>query len=88
MDGGDLRGIYRLFGGLGLLRRMPFTVELTDKAGRGALCERIDRLAKEYVKLVSRGEAHEARCLEARLDAARRDFHRLYGKKEQACRTI
>lgn len=61
---------------------MPFCVELADRAGRGALCERVDRLAKEYLRLVDRGETFEAKRLERRLDQARRDFHRLYGKKE------
>lgn len=59
---------------------MPFAPPLTDKAGRGALCARIDALAKDFMRHRARGEYHEMKQVERRLDQARADFHRLYQK--------
>jgi hypothetical protein len=56
-----------------------FQPEIPDKAGRGALCSRIEQLTKDMLK--HRNDKHEFECLARQLDQARDKFHRLYGFK-------
>ena len=60
-----------------------FTPPLADRAGRGDLCATIDRLAKDYLTLLARGERDAAKAVERRLDQAKHRFYKLYGKKER-----
>lgn len=55
--------------------------DLPDRAGFGAMRTLIDRLVKDWRRLLDRGEHYDAKFVERRLDQARLDFHRLYGRK-------
>lgn len=55
--------------------------QIPDKAGRGALCEKIERLTREIIKVTPEGEKPdkvEAQRLSHRLDKEREKFHKLY----------
>lgn len=54
---------------------------LPDRAGRGRLCATISQLTKDFGQAVERGDEHESRVIERRLDQARATLHALYGKK-------
>ena len=55
--------------------------DLPDTAGLGAMRVLVDRLAKDWRRLLDRGDVHEAKVCERRLDQAREQFHALYHKK-------
>ena len=65
-----------------------FRPEIADRAGRGALCEQIEAVAKDmtamaYGKDDERPDfdRHEFNRLKHRLDGLRERFHTLYGRK-------
>jgi hypothetical protein len=63
-----------------------FTPAIPDKAGRGALCEKIDNLEKGIKRVMvdaPHANRDELKRLLHRMDQARKQFHTLYGKKEQ-----
>ncbi len=55
---------------------------LPDRAGRGELEARIERLAKDAMKY-AQTDKHEYERVCRQLRACRTQFHRLYEKKEQ-----
>ena len=58
-----------------------FTPPLADRAGRGDLCAMIDRLAKDYLTLLARGERYAAKVVERRLDQAKTSVLQALRKK-------
>lgn len=54
---------------------------LPDKPGQGELYQQVSQLTKDMAKAVERGDTHEAKCVERRLDTARLKFHHLHNKK-------
>ena len=64
-----------------------FAPAIADKAGRGALCSKIEQLTKAILRHSPTGEKpdeYEMRLLMRRLDQARDEFRKLYGVKETA----
>ena len=56
---------------------------LPDKAGQGALYNRVQQLTKALAFHTERGEHHEAHGIAARLDVARAEWLKLYNGKVQ-----
>ena len=61
--------------------RVP--LPLPDKAGQGALYNRVQQLTKALAYHTERGEHHDAQCVVAQLDAARAAWLKLYNGKVQ-----
>lgn len=55
---------------------------LPDKAGRGALEQRIQAIVRDMSKAGNGKDPHEFERLAYRLDQERKRFHALYGVKE------
>lgn len=60
----------------------PANLPLPDRAGRGALEQRIQRLAHDLVKVGYGKDPAEFERLSKLLDLERKKFHKLYGVKE------
>ena len=67
--------------GLSCGPRVVLDPALPDRAGRGRLCAKISQLTKDFGAAVERGDDHESRVIERRLDQARTQFHAMYGRK-------
>ena len=61
---------------------------IPDKAGRGAICARIDVLVKEVLNASPKGrkpDKDKLPRLTALLDLERKKLHKLYNHKERPC---
>lgn len=56
---------------------------LPDKGGQGALYDQVQRLTKAMAYHAERGEQDEVKRVEAKLDAARTQWLKLYNGKVQ-----
>ncbi len=61
--------------------RNPY-LPLADRAGRGELTHKIQRVARDMLKVGFGNNPHEYARLSRTLDTLRTQFHKLYGVKE------
>jgi len=60
---------------------MSVPVPISDRAGLGTLWATIRALTNDFMDATNRGDTHEAKCLERRLNQARQKAHALYNVK-------